>query len=350
MQSSARYWRHQRPRPRLSTRRCLTTLSTLWNWLAVTSHAKSPTNKTYAAHDLDPTVAPTDWLADQSPPNAETHTVADCRVIDALAHHEHCVGEPTLIPRTAQRMPAQILKQRVSASNLLVGDWLIAMLCTPAALIVVPCNSLFVGSAVTGVRSRMTIRVSSFRASDPIGKVDSFRCADLQSRSIRWDRQHDMNKLPEHYDSGAMLLHWTVAVLVLCASLSSFFLNSAFSDSTTILIRTIHNVTGTLALGLVIVWFGWRALHAELPKLPTIGIGERRFMEVTNSIMNVLLVLVPLTGILHLYAIGKTVGNTHNVLGKLLLAIALLHSVHALWHHFGKRDGLVRRMLPWASK
>jgi cytochrome b561 len=157
-----------------------------------------------------------------------------------------------------------------------------------------------------------------------------------------------MNKPLEHYDVGAMLLHWSVAVLILSASLSSFFLTHTFSD--TILIRTFHNLTGTLALGLIIVWFGWRAVHAELPKLATIGIGERRFMEIINSIMNVLLVLVPITGILHLYAIGKTIGNTHNVLGKLLLAIALLHSVHALWHHFGKRDDLVRRMLPWTSK
>jgi cytochrome b561 len=180
-----------------------------------------------------------------------------------------------------------------------------------------------------------------------------------------------MNKPPEHYDGGAMLLHWSVVVLILCASLSSFFLTHTFSDSTTILIRTFHNLTGMLALGLVIVWFGWRALHAELPKLATIGSGERRFMDITNVTLNVLLFLVPATGLLHLFALGKSIdlgvfqlsyavsmgqqnlkllGLTHNVLGKLLLAIALLHSVHALWHHFGKRDDLVRRILPWASK
>jgi hypothetical protein len=106
----------------------LTTLSTLWNWLAVTSHAKSPTNKTYADHYLDPTVAPTDWLADQSPPNAETQTVADCRVIDASAHYEYCVGETALYPRTSQRMPAQILKRCMSVGNLMLGACPIALL------------------------------------------------------------------------------------------------------------------------------------------------------------------------------------------------------------------------------
>ena len=180
-----------------------------------------------------------------------------------------------------------------------------------------------------------------------------------------------MNQPPLHYDTGSMLLHWSVALLILCASLSSFFLTSASSDNAATTIRAFHNLTGTLALGLVIVWLGWRALHTELPKLPTIGIGERRFMEVTNTIMNVLLLLVPITGILHLFALGKSIdlgviqlsygvsmsqesvnllGLTHNVLGKLLLALASLHSIHALWHHFAKRDVLVRRMLPWAWK
>ena len=76
-----------------------------------------------------------------------------------------------------------------------------------------------------------------------------------------------MNRPLVHYDTGSMLLHWSVAVLILCASLSSFFLNTAFSDSAAITNRTLHNVTGTLALGLVIAWFGWRALIVELPTL-----------------------------------------------------------------------------------
>jgi cytochrome b561 len=180
-----------------------------------------------------------------------------------------------------------------------------------------------------------------------------------------------MNRPPEHYDAGVMLLHWGVALLILCATLSSFFLNTAFADNAAITIRSLHNVTGTLALGLVIVWFGWRALHAELPKFATIGSGEHWFMDITNGTLNVLLLLVPVTGILHLFALGKSIDLgmfqlsyavsmsrenvdltrlTHNVLGKLLLAVAILHSAHALWHHFGKQDELVRRMLPWTSK
>ena len=70
-------------------------------------------------------------------------------------------------------------------------------------------------------------------------------------------------------------------------------------------------------------------------------------MDMMNCVLNVLLLLVPVTGILHLFGLGKSIdlgvfqlsygvsmsqqnlkllGLTHNVLGKLLRAIALLHS------------------------
>ncbi len=173
------------------------------------------------------------------------------------------------------------------------------------------------------------------------------------------------------HDNTSILLHWSVAFLILGAIFSSFFMGSAFSNDATTAIRIFHNVTGTLALGLVIVWSGWRALHEELPKLASLGSREQWFMGMTNGSLNGLLLIVPVTGILYLFALGRSIdlgvlklsyvisiseqnlewlGLAHNVLGKSLLAIALLHSVHVLWHHFGKRDGLVRRMLPWTPK
>lgn len=173
------------------------------------------------------------------------------------------------------------------------------------------------------------------------------------------------------HDTPTIILHWSVALLIVCASFSSFFLNSGGSDVSTTKIETFHNVTGTLALGLVIVWFGWRALHEEMPKLASISNNEHRFMELTNGVLKSLLLLVPATGIMHLFASGKSIdvgmlkltyvismtqqnfellGLTHNVLGKLLLAVAFVHSAHALWHHFRRRDGFVRRILPWVAK
>ena len=178
-----------------------------------------------------------------------------------------------------------------------------------------------------------------------------------------------MKKSEVHHDAFSILLHWSAALFMLCASLSIFFLYAVFSDGTSGSIQTFHILTGTFALVLVlvIVWLGWRARQAELPKLATISIGEARFMEITNGVLNGLLLLVPVTGILYLFALGQSIDLglfklgyafsmsqqnlnllelTHNVLGKMLLAVVFLHSIHGLWHQFWKRDSLVSRMLP----
>lgn len=176
------------------------------------------------------------------------------------------------------------------------------------------------------------------------------------------------NVTREHYDTGSMLLHWCVALLVLLVGVSSFFLDETRSDNISVMARTFHYVAGTLAFALTLVWFAWRAMHEELTRIANIGQSERRIAAGMNGAINVLLFLVPVTGILYVFALGKSIdlgvmdlafdlslnersvtllGMTHNVLGKSLLGLALLHSFYGLWHHFERRDEMLRRMLPW---
>ena len=175
-----------------------------------------------------------------------------------------------------------------------------------------------------------------------------------------------MKNNPAHYDVGSILLHWAVALLILLVGLSSFFLNAGSEGFSTI-ITAFHNAAGAMAMALVIVWFGWRAMHAELPEFEGIGTAERRLMVLINGAINVLLILVPVTGMFLLFALERSLdlgliefsyvfsmsqnnlqllSLAHNVLGKLLLVLALLHSAQAHWHHFGRRDEFVRRLLP----
>lgn len=174
--------------------------------------------------------------------------------------------------------------------------------------------------------------------------------------------------ISNHYDAATMLLHWTVSLLVLLVGLSSFFIGDAGTDASTRMLRTFHYVAGTLVFVLVLGWFAWRATQEELADVPNIGTTERRIVEGMNGAIKILLVLIPLTGILYAFAIGRPIdigfttfefdlslsvqntarlGLTHNVLGKGLLGLALLHSLYGLYHHFKLRDGLLSRMLPW---
>ena len=173
---------------------------------------------------------------------------------------------------------------------------------------------------------------------------------------------------PSHYDTSSMLLHWCVVLLVFLVGVSSFFLDESRSDTISAMARPFHYAAGTLAFVLVLVWYVWRAMHEELPRIANIGTNERRLVAGLNGAINVMLFLVPVTGIIYAFSLGKSIdlgvtdlsldlslserkvtilGLTHNVLGKTLLGLALLHSLYGLWHHFYRRDEMLRRMLPW---
>ncbi len=174
--------------------------------------------------------------------------------------------------------------------------------------------------------------------------------------------------ISNHYDAATMLLHWTVALLVLLVALSSFFIGDAGTDAATRMFRTFHYVAGTLVFVLVLAWFAWRATQEELTDIPNIGTIERRIVASMNGAIKIFLILIPLTGIIYSFAMGQHIdigfttfefdlslsgqntarlGLTHNVLGKALLGLALLHSLYGLYHHFMLRDRLLSRMLPW---
>lgn len=171
-----------------------------------------------------------------------------------------------------------------------------------------------------------------------------------------------------HYDVGSMLLHWGVALLVLLVGISSVFLDEDRYGSISGMAQTFHYAAGSLALVVAVLWFVWRLMSVELPSVANVGTVERRIAACINGAINVLLFLVPITGIAYAFALGKHVdlgvtnlafdlslsarnvtilGLTHNVAGTSLLGLAFLHSLYGLWHHFKRRDQLLRRMLPW---
>ena len=174
-----------------------------------------------------------------------------------------------------------------------------------------------------------------------------------------------MTEQRTRHDTISILLHGSLALVTAAVGGSSFFL-----DGSAGWLKTFHNSAGTIALILVVIWLVWRALQNELPQLATIGVNERRVMELTNGALNVLIVVVPILGILDVLGhkdtinlgafrlsyplileepILRWVSFAHNVLGKLLLVLAAIHSASAIWHHFVVKDGYLRRMLPSSS-
>jgi cytochrome b561 len=45
-------------------------------------------------------------------------------------------------------------------------------------------------------------------------------------------------------------------------------------------------------------------------------------------------------------SVKDTVGDLHGLIANIILILAGLHSAAALFHHFVRRDGVLRRMIP----
>lgn len=182
------------------------------------------------------------------------------------------------------------------------------------------------------------------------------------------------------YDSVAMTLHWAIALLILidfalALSFSRFnpgdklYLPSAYD---------LHMSTGACILALSIARVVWRLTHRH-PPLPDMGIALHWLGRSSHFLLYVFMVAAPLTGwfVLSMRRQATSVFGlfrwawptvpavatmpsqgrrfwhdmllpTHIWLSSLGMGLVGVHVVAALYHHFRRRDDVLRRMLPSA--
>jgi cytochrome b561 len=179
--------------------------------------------------------------------------------------------------------------------------------------------------------------------------------------------------VPDRYGVVAQSFHWLTAVLVLVA----FTLGpggpedrvyAAARDAD----RQLHESLGLAVFVLVVLRSIWRMLD-EHPDPPPVSRWMGLAARATQAALYVLLFAVPLTAItgawlgghpLTLVAglrvapwlptshgIGATLAEVHGWLGDVLLWVAGLHALAALYHHVMLKDGVLVSMLPrWMAR
>jgi len=184
------------------------------------------------------------------------------------------------------------------------------------------------------------------------------------------------------YDSVAMTLHWTIALLILidfalALSFGRFnpgdklYLPSAYD---------LHMSTGACILALSIARVAWRLTHKR-PPLPDMGTALRWLARTSHFLLYVFMLAAPLTGwfVLSLRRQATSVFGlfrwkwptlpsvatlsqqdfeywqdhllpTHIWLSYLGMCLVGVHVVAALYHHYYRRDDVLRGMLPAMTK
>jgi cytochrome b561 len=166
------------------------------------------------------------------------------------------------------------------------------------------------------------------------------------------------------YSTPAIFFHWAIFLLVALAYLA-IEVRGPKGSASRVFWMNAHECAGTLVLVLSVLRVAWRALSRVPEPMPQPAL-LRWLAKLTHVALYVFIVAQPLLGIMTLNlaghpvsldwigwsytlfgpdkAIARTVKDAHELLGNTFYFVIGLHALAALYHHFVKRDGVLRRM------
>lgn len=173
----------------------------------------------------------------------------------------------------------------------------------------------------------------------------------------------------QRYTLPAIVLHWLIAILIICA----FALGLVMTDipgitPTKLKYFSWHKWMGVTVLALACLRALWRLTHAA-PSLPaSMAVWEVKSAHALHVLLYVLIFAVPVSGYFYSLAAGVPVvylgiiplpvlieaneiwkpilKQAHYALNMTLLACVVLHVCAAIKHLVIDRDDVFRRMLP----
>jgi cytochrome b561 len=182
---------------------------------------------------------------------------------------------------------------------------------------------------------------------------------------------------PLRYGNVAMTLHWLIALLII-GNLCSGLLFAEFmshSDPWRFAIIQIHKSFGLTILVLSLIRLGWRLVNPVPALPPDMGVLMRTLARGTHYLFYFLIIAIPFSGWLLVSAsptgiptmyfglfpwpnlpffdglarpekshYTHTFGTVHSYIAFFTIALLFLHVGAALYHHFIRRDNVLRRM------
>jgi cytochrome b561 len=170
------------------------------------------------------------------------------------------------------------------------------------------------------------------------------------------------------YTPTAQALHWLIALLIVVQFVLARMAAPLTLGAHKLALLAEHKSFGMTVLMLALIRFAWRLKNLP-PSLPTkMRRAERFLARFTHVSFYVLLIAMPLSGWLmssaknysvswfgafswpNLIEPSETAFNflrtLHHLLSDALFAVAALHILAALKHHFWNKDDVLARMLP----
>lgn len=170
-----------------------------------------------------------------------------------------------------------------------------------------------------------------------------------------------------YYGSISRSFHWLISLLVIVMIPLGYFMGDISDKALRGEIVNVHKLMGVSILILTLLRLSW-ALNNVKPLLPFQTPQWQHFAErFMHFLLYAGLIIMPLSGLVGSIAAGKpphvygvnielpiaaseslaefAFGVIHNNLAIILIVLVSLHILAALYHHFIKRDDILRRML-----
>lgn len=170
----------------------------------------------------------------------------------------------------------------------------------------------------------------------------------------------------QSYGSISKFFHWTIFLLVLVMIVFGFLLGDIPKEWKGLAYNT-HKLIGLTILLLMLLRTYW-ALRNPKPKLPnSVPLWQVAFARLNHFLLYLALLAMPIAGWIMSTAADKapklfgytlalpinpnetlseTAGYAHQILAYTIIALASIHILAALKHHFINKDNVLKRMLP----
>jgi cytochrome b561 len=169
----------------------------------------------------------------------------------------------------------------------------------------------------------------------------------------------------------AKLFHWGIAALLALQVALGLLMTALPLSAEKFAQFARHKSLGIAILIIALARAGWRIVDPPPPPVAGIGPWQRRAAGAVHFGLYGLLILLPLTGwalsdaantpvrFIGLWTLPSLVApsaaaksfltQAHHALVLALGLVTALHAAAALYHHFMRRDPILRRMLPFVS-
>ena len=163
----------------------------------------------------------------------------------------------------------------------------------------------------------------------------------------------------------AKLLHWIMSIIVIVMLVVGFLMDNYIEPPLKWQLYGIHEATGIVVLSLVIIRLLWKFYNTNVLLPADLSNWQKKAANININLLYLLMLLMPISGFFmtilsnhHIDFYGlftinsfaqdlqfaKIFKKIHKKAALLFTALIILHILAALYHHFIRKDNVLKRM------